>query len=172
VTADSAAFDPPYLRGVRLPPERVPEAGGFPFDLACVRDLEVTFPTAVTFLVGENGSGKSTLTEAIAEVAGLPPSGGSKNELPDRTGPEDHSRLGELLRPVFTRRPRSGYFFRSEHTAHFGELLVQRKGEHTDRRRDPLADPDDLPRRDHPLARWRSALTHRARGHGALPADP
>lgn len=126
MAADPAAFDPPYLRSVHLPAERVPAAGGFPFDLPCVRDLELRFPTAVTFLVGENGSGKSTLIEAIAEVAGLPPSGGSKNELPDRVGPQGHSSLGRLLRPVFTRRPRGGYFFRSEHTAHFGELLVER----------------------------------------------
>lgn len=126
MSVDPDALDPPYLRGVRLPAERVPEGGGFPFDLPCVEGLDLKFPTAVTFLVGENGSGKSTLIEAIAEVAGLPASGGSKNELPDRTGPLDHSELGRLLRPVFTQRPRDGYFFRSEHTAHFGELLVRR----------------------------------------------
>lgn len=126
---DPDVLEPPYLRGVRLPPERVPPEGGFPFDLPCVVDLDLTFPTAVTFLVGENGSGKSTLIEAIAEIAGLPASGGSKNELPDYTGPKDHTRLGALLRPIFSKRPRWGYFFRSEHTAHFGELLVRREAD-------------------------------------------
>jgi predicted ATPase len=51
----------------------------WPFTLAPVRQLVgagLSFPTAVTFLVGENGSGKSTLVEALAEAYGIDVRGG------------------------------------------------------------------------------------------------
>ena len=48
----------------------MPAYEGFPYDLPFVRDLDLSFKRAVTYLVGENGSGKSTLIEAIAEACG------------------------------------------------------------------------------------------------------
>ena len=116
---------PPYLIGAYLPPERAQDQ--FPFGLACIRELDLELQASVTFLVGENGTGKSTLMEALAELCGLPPSGGGKNELADRSGPRDHSVLGDALRPRFRERPADAYFFRAEHMAHFAELLDRRR---------------------------------------------
>ncbi len=117
----------PFLKRVYVVPERVPKHEGFPFGLPFVRDLDLSFKRAVTYLVGENGSGKSTLIEAIAEACGLPVSGGGRNEVGDRHGPEQHSALGGALRPSFSRRPKDGYFFRAEYQAHFASLLDQRR---------------------------------------------
>jgi predicted ATPase len=128
--------DAPFLKRVYVVPQRVPAAQGFPYDLPVVRNLDLTFTRAVTYLVGENGSGKSTIIEAIAEACGLPVSGGGRNETADRYGPEQHSALGSALRASFGRRPKDGYFFRAEFQAHFASLLDER-------RKDPdfLGDP-------------------------------
>ena len=107
----SARSRPPFLKRVYVIPERVLADEGFPYDLPFVRDLDLSFKRAVTYLVGENGSGKSTLIEAIAEACDLPVSGGGRNEAADRHGPEQHSALGSVLRPSFSRRPKDGYFF-------------------------------------------------------------
>lgn len=58
---------------------------GYPFDLPWARGLSLEFTTRVTFFVGENGSGKSTLREALADLCGVPVSGGGKNELGAQT---------------------------------------------------------------------------------------
>ena len=71
------------------------------------------FGPGVTFLVGENGSGKSTLLEAIAEAAGLPPEGGTRNGGPSTRRSE--SPLGGWLKVV--RGPvamHDGFFLRAE----------------------------------------------------------
>lgn len=117
----------PYLQRVHVLPDRVASWGEFPFVLPFVRKLDVRFAGPVTFLVGENGSGKSTLLEAIADLCGLPVSGGGRNELADHHGPEERSALSPALRPSFSRRPSDGYFFRAEFHAHFASLLDQRR---------------------------------------------
>jgi predicted ATPase len=119
--------DAPFLKRVYVVSERVPAYEGFPYGLPFVRDFDLSFKRAVTFLVGENGSGKSTLIEAIAEACGLPVSGGGRNEAADRHGPEQHSALGSALRTSFSRRPKDGYFFRAEFQANFASLLDQRR---------------------------------------------
>lgn len=116
----------PYLRRVTLLADRVEDREAFPFSLPFVRKLDYQFKTPVTFLVGENGSGKSTFVEAIVELCGLPVSGGGRNELADRHGPQRVSELAPALRPSFRRRPPDGYFFRAEFQAHFASLLEQR----------------------------------------------
>jgi len=128
--------DAPFLKRIYVVPERVRPSEGFPYDLPFVRDLDLSFKRAVTYLVGENGSGKSTLIEAIAEACGLPVSGGGRNEAAARHGPEQHSALGTALRPSFSRRPKDGYFFRAEFQSHFASLLDER---HKDP--DSLGDP-------------------------------
>jgi predicted ATPase len=130
--------DAPFLKRVYVIPERVSPAEGFPFDLPLVRDLDLSFKRAVTYLVGENGCGKSTLIEAMAEACGLPVSGGGRNEAADRHGPEQHSALGRALRPSFSRRPTDGYFFRAEFQAHFASLLDERRKD-PDFRGDPYS---------------------------------
>jgi predicted ATPase len=116
----------------------VPAFDEYPYSLPFVRGLDLRLRSAVTFFVGENGSGKSTLLEAIAELCGLPVSGGGRNELADRHGPERRSALGGALRPAFVVRPRDGYFFRAEFQAHFASLLDQRR-EDPDFTGDPYA---------------------------------
>lgn len=113
----------PFLQRVYVVPDRVPAYEGFPYGLPFVRGLDLAFKRPVTYLVGENGSGKSTIIEAIAEVCGLPVSGGGRNEAAARHGPEQHSALGGATRPAFSRRPRDGYSFRAEFQAHFASLL-------------------------------------------------
>jgi predicted ATPase len=140
-----------FLRRLYVVPERVPSDDAFPHTLPFVRDLDLTFKSAVTFFVGENGSGKSTLIEAIAAACGLPVSGGGRNEVADRHGPEQQSALGGLLRFSFARRPRDGYFLRAEFQAHFASLL--------DRRRDDADFDGD------PYARYGGASLY-TRSHG------
>ena len=100
--------------------------GIFPFNLPFIKDLDITFHTPVTFIVGENGSGKSTIIEAIAQLCKLPVGGGGRNELLDSNSPQMRSELAPALRAGFLRRPQDGYFFRAEFQAHFASLLEKR----------------------------------------------
>lgn len=120
-------IEAPFLLGVRrIDGKEECDANRFPFNLPFVRELALEFRAAVTFLVGENGSGKSTLIEAIAALCGLPVSGGSRNELAERHGPDTRSELSEVLRPTFRSKPRDGFFVRAEFQAHLASLLDQR----------------------------------------------
>jgi predicted ATPase len=116
----------PYLAGVKLLAERVPENAGYPFDVPALRDLDLTFDAPATFFVGENGTGKSTLMEAIAVLGRLPVSGGGRNELGSTHGPESDCEFSRALRPTFRRHPKDGFFLRAEFEAHFASLLDQR----------------------------------------------
>ena len=57
----------PYLQCVSLKPAPERDNSLFPFNLPFVQNLDLTFESPVTFLVGENGCGKSTLIEGIVE---------------------------------------------------------------------------------------------------------
>jgi predicted ATPase len=118
-----------FLQRVSVVDSRIPDHDEWPYSIPFVRGLSLPFKSAVTFFVGENGSGKSTLIEAIAEICGLPVSGGGKNEGADSNGPERHSALGGALRPSFREKPRDAYFFRAEFQAHFASLLDQRRAD-------------------------------------------
>lgn len=106
----------PFLRAVSLPASRIPDSTTFPFSLPAIRglaDVALQLHPGVTFLVGENGSGKSTLIEAIAVAAGFNPEGGTTGMR--FATQESHSGLHEALRLVRgTRRPRTGFFLRTE----------------------------------------------------------
>ena len=112
-----------------LPPDqqKLPRRERFPFNFAWIEELDLKFPNAVTFFVGENGSGKSTLLEAIAGLSGFPVWGGGRNDLADQFGPEKESELAQAMYPHFKKRPRDGYFFRAEYYAQFASLLDARK---------------------------------------------
>lgn len=72
----------------------------------------LTFPTPVTFLVGENGTGKSTLLEAIAVACGFNAEGGTRNfRFSTRN---THSSLYETITISRTDYPRDGFFLRAE----------------------------------------------------------
>ena len=123
----------PYLIRLRIVPERVPAGAAYPFEVPILREVDLSFSKPVTFFVGENGTGKSTLVEALAAVCRLPVSGGGRNELADRHGPERDNMLARVLRPAFRKRPADGYFLRAKFLAHFASLLEKR-----------AADPDFL----------------------------
>lgn len=116
----------PYLVGISIVPERVQGDDCYPFTLPFVRQLKLEFEAPVTFFVGENGTGKSTLIEAIASLCRLPVSGGGRNELAGRHGPDVGSPLAPALRPAFRSSPPDAYFLRSEFQAHFASLLDAR----------------------------------------------
>lgn len=100
-----------FVRALSL---ETPPHQDHPFDIpALVGMKQLSFPTPVTFLIGENGSGKSTLIEAMAVAAGFGLDGGSKNlhfreEIP-------HTELSPFLRLVRNPgRESDGFFLRAE----------------------------------------------------------
>ena len=117
----------PYLVQLTRKDEGAAVRDDYPFHLPLIRSLDIEFTSPVTFFVGENGTGKSTVIEAIAALCRLPVSGGSRNELAGTHGPDGASPLAPHLRPSFRRRPRDGYFLRSEFQAHFASLLDERR---------------------------------------------
>jgi predicted ATPase len=61
-----------HLKRVNFHPEKYPVADCYPFNLEVFRSTEgITFPSPVTFFIGENGSGKSTLMKAICLKCGI-----------------------------------------------------------------------------------------------------
>ncbi len=99
----------------------MPEGGNlseYPFCLPIINTLEeITFPTQVTFFVGENGTGKSTLLEAIAISAGFGREGGSRNisfQSTEQRFADDIDALARCVRLSWRKKPRDGYFFRAE----------------------------------------------------------
>lgn len=58
-------LDGPLLDKLKLSLSGSVNSNQYPFFLDIIKQLkEVTFPTQVTFFVGENGTGKSTILEA------------------------------------------------------------------------------------------------------------
>jgi predicted ATPase len=103
-----------YLKRILLERNTIPSFERYPFNIPAIRALDVlSFPSPVTFLIGENGSGKSTVLEAVAILSGFNPEGGSKNfRFSTR---KSHSELYRHLRAVRApRRPRDGIFLRAE----------------------------------------------------------
>lgn len=116
----------PFIQYVTRNPQWSLDPRTFPGNLPFVKDLHLEFDSPVTFFVGENGSGKSTLIEAIADLAGLPISGGSPNERGASHGPQEECELAKALRAAYEIHPRDSYFFRAELHAHFASLLDER----------------------------------------------
>ena len=131
----------PYLLGLKVVLERLPQPPAYPFNLPFVSELALEFREPVTFFVGENGTGKSTLIEAVAALSRLPVSGGGRAELADNHGPELESALSKVLRPTFRQQPRDGYFLRDEFHAHFASLLDARKRDRDFRDGESTRDP-------------------------------
>ncbi len=107
--------------------ERVPGAavdpGAWPDAVPAVAQLlreGLDLPAGVTFLVGANGTGKSTLVEAVAEVLGVHPEGGSAAHMAgaDRGRGTDRSGLAGRLRAVRSAGRRGSVFFLRAETAH------------------------------------------------------
>lgn len=128
----------PYLRGCYAVAERLPAERGFPFDLPFVGpDFDLVFDAPVVLFVGENGTGKSTLLESLAALCRLPAGGGGGTEalLP---GESSGAELARALRPRFSQRPRTGFFFRAETLYSLANTLEERERD-PDFRGDPYA---------------------------------
>ena len=94
----------------------------FPFNIpAFERGIELELPTSVTFFVGENGSGKSTLLEALAEICGFNPEGGSRDH--HREAREDRSALAQALLLSWLPKMSDGFFMRAESFYNFASYL-------------------------------------------------
>ncbi|MGS0741264.1 AAA family ATPase [Glaciimonas sp. GG7] len=104
----------PYLRALKINPDKEIDFDAYPFSIPAVRELEqLDFHPDVTFLVGENGAGKSTLLEAMAIAWGFNAEGGNQNTLFSTI--DAHSDLHTYLRTVKSfKRPKTGYFLRAE----------------------------------------------------------
>ena len=118
----------PFLRTVARQPAHDGAEDRFPFNVPVVRGLtELSFDSAVTFLVGENGSGKSTVLEAIAVAAGLPTIGtlaaGDDQTL------SSQRELGRTLRLTWRQRTRRGFFLRAEDFFGFTKSLARMRAE-------------------------------------------
>lgn len=97
-----------YLRSIALNAR----AGAYPFNSPALTALERMDFAPVTILVGENGSGKSTLLEALARLMRLPALGAA--DAGEDATLKAVQPLCEAIRPVFSRRPRTGMFLRAE----------------------------------------------------------
>lgn len=115
------SFGAPYLRSIRSDPGRM--AGeAFPFRIPAFRQgISLALPTPVTFFVGENGSGKSTLLEAVAEICGFNPEGGSRDHY--REAREERSALAQALRLSWMPKMTEGFFMRAESFYNFASYL-------------------------------------------------
>ena len=111
----------PYLRSIRSDPEQM-TGGAFPFCIpAFHRGIALELPTPVTFFVGEHGSGKSTLLEAVAEICGFNPEGGSRDHY--REAREGRSALAQALRLSWLPKMSEGFFMRAESFYNFASYL-------------------------------------------------
>ena len=103
----------PFLREVGIRALKPEALAHFPFTVPAIKSLgRLTFPTAVTFFVGENGSGKSTLLEGIAASANLPTVGAEDIRKDETLGSQAF--LGKVLRLTWDRRTMRGFFLRAE----------------------------------------------------------
>ena len=111
----------PFLRAVESVPE-LTDPGAHPFNIpAFSGGIDLEFTTKVTFFVGENGSGKSTLLEALAEVCGFNPQGGSRDHHYARFA--DRTPLAQALRLTWKPKVNEGFFMRAESFYNFATYL-------------------------------------------------
>lgn len=121
--------DSPLLDKVKVSYDSSTNLKQYPFSLPIIKNLDlITFPTQVTFFVGENGTGKSTILEAIATKAGFGPEGGSKN-IHFKTSSENTysgtESLAEHIILSWRKKPCNGYFFRAESFFNIANYLDQ-----------------------------------------------
>lgn len=117
----SSSLGAPYLRSIRCNSERM-IGSSFPFSIPAFRKgIDLDLPTPVTFFVGENGSGKSTLLEALAEICGFNPEGGSRDHY--REAREDRSELAQALRLSWKPKMAEGFFMRAESFYNFASYI-------------------------------------------------
>lgn len=116
------AMHAPFLREITLK-EMERDTAAFPFTIPSLQSgqLQIPFPSPVTFFVGENGSGKSTVLEAIAVGCGFNPAGGNRNNVYDYIPTE--SSLASQLRLVWNFKMTQGFFLRAESFFNFASHI-------------------------------------------------
>lgn len=116
---------------------------GFPFGVPAIADLlgrDLSFPTPITFFVGENGSGKSTVLEGLGAAIGSI-TAGSAAVAADRT--LAHLRpFADTIRLTWNRRTRRGFFLRSEDFFGYARRMHDLRSEFEAERAAIVADPD------------------------------
>ncbi|MAU11209.1 MAG: heme ABC transporter ATP-binding protein CcmA [Anaerolineaceae bacterium] len=130
-----------HLRSVALKTKITSDA--YPFSLPLVQNLDLTFRSGVTILVGENGSGKSTLLEAIAAAVGSITIG-SQDAAHDPS--LDHVRsLADTLKLTWNKRTRRGFFMRSEDFFGYAKRMNETRAELLDDLQQAQEDYKDKP---------------------------
>lgn len=118
VKQSSSIITGPLLDTIRVTTSTSSDTTQYPFSLPIIKNLqEISFPSQVTFFIGENGTGKSTILEAIAYHAGFGAEGGSKNIAFKTSNDNVYSgvqNLSEHLTLSWRQKPKDGYFFRAE----------------------------------------------------------
>lgn len=120
-------LDGPILDKVKVDSEKKRDSSKYPFSLDIIQNLkDITFPTQVTFFIGENGTGKSTILEAIATRAGFGKEGGSRSinfNTADEVYGNQINEFSSALTLSWRKKPRDGYFFRAESFFNIGNYL-------------------------------------------------
>lgn len=118
----------PLLAAARF--GRPASAQRYPFAVPSLQPLfgsELTFDQPVTLFVGENGSGKSTLLQAIA-IAAASIGIGAADPADDATLAAVRP-LAELLRLVWRKRSRRGFFLRAADLLNFAVRVERMRAE-------------------------------------------
>lgn len=106
-----------YIKSVYFNKRMPHDPSMYEFNIPAIKYLmeqnELSFPSDVTFFVGENGVGKSTLLESLAIAYGFNPEGGTKNFK--FSTKDTHSQLSEhLILSKSHVKARDGFFYRAE----------------------------------------------------------
>jgi len=118
----------PHLRHIEKLEPLGASASVFPWSIPVVRTLGVlAIDPRITFFVGSNGSGKSTVLEAIAAAAALPAVG--SQEIGRDSTLAAQRQLAKLLRLVWNKRTRRGFFLRAEDFFGFVKRVAQMRAE-------------------------------------------
>lgn len=121
--SDRPSTGSPYLRRIKSDRDGS-RSDGYPFDIPAFRNgIDISLQSNVTFLVGENGTGKSTLLEAVAEICGFHPEGGSRDH--HRETLEDRSAFAQALRLTWSTKTADGFFMRAGSFFNFASYLDQ-----------------------------------------------
>ncbi|GBQ22875.1 AAA family ATPase [Tanticharoenia sakaeratensis] len=115
---DPSRLKAPFLKSIRLLPERVRDPAIHPFNVPALNtsDFQIDFTHPVTILVGPNGSGKSTIIEANAALCDFALLGGNRKHA---IGDQEPNPLADALRPSWLPKITTGLFTRADGFAGF-----------------------------------------------------
>ncbi len=101
-----------------------PRPSTYPWNLTVLEHLNVlSFPSAVTFFIGDNGSGKSTILESLAIASGFNPEGGSRHAAYHAAHTD--GQLSQAMRLTWNHKALHGFFFRAESFFSYASYLEE-----------------------------------------------